>query len=450
MLPNCTEKEEETIYENPQFSKDPATPNLIYVVTNGYSDFTGVISYDLASKTVLHITTPEAHLNPIRPIPWEIDSLSVSSDYVFMKANINGWSSLFVMPLTGEHANSVLEVKPDWEGGWINFYTNKANGRPHELVLRLVSYKSRGHLAHLDITTAFQNILRDDNNEKYVHTALENYKQAAAAPPEFPTHAPKLIKFKSFDGLEVPALYYHPDSITKSVPVVIGIHGGPEGQATTRYRVPIHDYMLNELGLAVIYPNVRGSTGYGKKYLAADDIEKREDSVRDIASLMDYIQSDMKELDSSRIAVMGGSYGGYMVYACLVHFSSRLACGLANFGIAHWPSFLENTADYRRAHRRREYGDESDPQIRKFLESISPINHASKITAPLSIAHGETDVRVTVQEAIEMFEIVSKSGYVELMVCENEGHGFKQKSVIEFTNAAKICFLQKFLLSPTG
>ena len=88
-----------------------------------------------------------------------------------------------------------------------------------------------------------------------------------------------------------------------------------------------------------------------------------------------------------------------------------------------WPSFLENTADYRRAHRRREYGDESDPQIRAFLESISPINHADKITAPLSIAHGETDVRVTVQEAVEMFRIVSKRGYVELMVCENEGHG---------------------------
>jgi Prolyl oligopeptidase family len=130
-----------------------------------------------------------------------------------------------------------------------------------------------------------------------------------------------------------------------------------------------------------------------------------------------------------------------------------------------WPSFLENTADYRRAHRRREYGDESDPRIREFLESISPINHAHKITAPLSIAHGETDVRVTVAEAIRMFEIVSKQGYVELMVCENEGHGmcilfvrqtwliqvvgvgFKQKSVIEFTNVAKIRFLEKFLMS---
>ena len=152
--------------------------------------------------------------------------------------------------------------------------------------------------------------------------------------------------------------------------------------------------------------------------------------------------------------------------ASLTHFSSKLACGVANFGIAHWPSFLQNTAAHRRAARRLEYGDETDPRIREFLERISPLNNASKITIPLSIAHGETDSRVTVEEALRMQDIVSRNGvYTELMVCEKEGHGksptkipydkqfrtqypgFKQKSVIEFTNAAKLHFLERFLLS---
>ena len=237
VLPNCTTREEETTYELPQFSKDPDSPNLIYVTTDGYGDFTSVVSYDLVTKTVLHITTPETHLSTFRPISWGIDALKVSKEYLFFKANADGWSSLFVMLLTGKHKNAVFEVKLNWEGGWINFYRNEVNGRSHELALKLVSYKSRGHLARLDITKALQRVLEDDNGGRYISVSLENYTQAAAAAPEFATHAPKLIRFKSFDGLEVPALYYRPSDQNTTVPVVIGIHGGPEGQATTRYRV---------------------------------------------------------------------------------------------------------------------------------------------------------------------------------------------------------------------
>jgi len=137
--------------------------------------------------------------------------------------------------------------------------------------------------------------------------------------------------------------------------------------------------------------------------------------------------------------------------ACLTHLSPKLACGVANFGIAHFPSFLRNTAPFRRAIRREKYGDESNPEICAILERISPINNASKITKPLSIAHGENDSRVTVEEAMRMFDIVKKNGIpAELIVCEKEGHGFKQKSVIEYTNAAKIHFLQRFLLENLG
>ena len=158
--------------------------------------------------------------------------------------------------------------------------------------------------------------------------------------------------------------------------------------------------------------------------MAADDVEKRENSVQDISALIDYISSDMSdELDASRVAVMGGSYGGYMVYAVLVHFSSKLTCGLANYGIGHWPSFLRRTAAHRRSHRRKEYGDESTDEGLALLESISPLNRAEEINVPLSIAHGETDSRVTIDEAVEMWERIHERVHCELLVCEKEGHG---------------------------
>jgi dipeptidyl aminopeptidase/acylaminoacyl peptidase len=237
VLPGCTEKDEETYYDCPGFSKDPDTPNLIYVITNGYGDFTAVVAYDLASKDVLHITTPEAHLISLRPIPREVEDIEISREYLYFRANMDGWGALFVMPLTGEYKNTILEVIIDWEGGSIDYYPNEGNGRPHELAVRLVSYKSRGHLARLDITKAIQYIKEDENGGKFILASPENYRQAATTAPEFTTHPPKLITFKSFDGLVVPAFYYHPTEGKTITPVVVGIHGGPEGQATTRYRV---------------------------------------------------------------------------------------------------------------------------------------------------------------------------------------------------------------------
>jgi len=308
-----------------------------------------------------------------------------------------------------------------------------------------------GFLAALDFSHVFEDGFEPERDEQdpgnfFVYVSPRAYRQAAPSPPLFKVHPPKLLKFKSFDGLEVSCMYYHPDESQTAVPVVIQIHGGPASQSTAETRIPIHGYLLNELGCAIIYPNVRGSTGYGKRYCALDDVFKREDSVKDIGALLDHIKQNMKnELIASRVAVMGGSYGGYMVYASLVHFSSKLTCGLANFGIAHFPSFLEHTADRRRDQRRREYGDEREPDVRAFLERISPLNNAEKIVVPLSIAHGEEDSRVPVGEALHLWDIASKNHYMELMVCELEGHGFKQKSVIEFTNAAKIYFLERFL-----
>ncbi len=186
--------------------------------------------------------------------------------------------------------------------------------------------------------------------------------------------SPELAKFKSFDGLEVPAFVMKPAAAAKDKPgkhpVVIVIHGGPEAQ----YR-PVFSgfgqFLAAELGCAVVNPNVRGSDGYGKTYLKLDNAEKREDSVKDIGALLDWIKTQ-PDLDADRVAVMGGSYGGYMTLATLMHYSDRLKCGVDIVGIANFTTFLERTAPYRRALRRAEYGDETNPAMRKVFDEISP------------------------------------------------------------------------------
>ncbi|KAJ6546915.1 Alpha/Beta hydrolase protein [Mycena capillaripes] len=446
VLPNADEKENETAYNQPTFSRDPVKPHLIYLISNAYGDFHSVLTYDTVTRRVTHITTPESALCAIRPINWPCLSLRVTSDYIYFRSNAGGYTNLFVWPLSGPTKDTIVEIKPEWEGGQFGYTVNADNGRPHELVLSLVSHLSPSSLARLDLTGRLADVKRDENGDAYISVPLSRYTQAAPIPPTYRTLPAKLVRFKSFDGLEIPCMYYHPNDSKSVVPVVISIHGGPEGQSTSNSRSPIHWYIMNELGYAVIYPNVRGSSGYGKRFMAADDVEKREDSVKDIGALLGHIEHSMKnELDASRIAVIGGSYGGYMTLACMIHFPTKFACGLANFPIAHWPSFLEKTAPLRQAHRRGEYGDERIPEIRAFLEKVSPINRTSEIAAPLQIAHGDTDSRVPVDQAIRMWQTVSKSVHCELIVCEKEGHGFKQKSVIEYTNAAKLHFLERFL-----
>lgn len=445
-FPGATEKAESTAFDNASFSRDVNLPHLFYCTTNGYGDFASIVTYDLDTGSVIHITTSSAGIQAIRPILWEIQNLEVTSDNIVFTVNVEGWTSLFFMPLSGSHKNTVIEVKVAWERGWLTFHTNDSNGKPYELTLQLTSYHSRGRVAYLDLIPLLGDVKKDEKGHAYVLASVLPYAQAV--PPTVAHEVPPtLIRYKSFDGLEIPAIYYHPagQSVTS---VVINIHGGPASQATANYRTPTHSYLLNELKIAVIYPNVRGSSGYGKTYMAADDVLKREDSVKDIGALLDHITSNMQnELDSSRIAVAGGSYGGYMCLATLTHYSSKLVCGIENFGISHWPSFLENTAAVRRANRRLEYGDETIPEIRAFLERISPINHISKITVPLLITHGENDSRVTVHEAVSLYKTLSKNVHTELIICEMEGHGYKQKSVIEFTNAADILFLERFLFS---
>ncbi|KAJ7063598.1 Alpha/Beta hydrolase protein [Mycena amicta] len=451
LLPNATEKESETAFSLSSFSRDLDRPHLLYLLGDAFGAFQSIYTYDIKTRSVLHITTPEPSLQSIRPIPWDCSRLAVNSECVYFQANVDGYTSYFAWPLRGPLKDQIVQIKPQWEGGQFTVNSNAKNGKPYELVVTLRSHLSQSHLARLDLEGWFvpENLKTDEAGGAYISVPITPYKQATPIPPSYPTFPSKLIRFKSFDGLEIPCMYYHPTNGQTIVPLVLDIHGGPEGQSDSNRRMRIHWYITNELGCAVILPNVRGSRGYGKFFMAADSVEKREDSLKDIGALLDHVEQTMKnELDATRIAVMGGSYGGYMTLATLIHFPTRFACGLANFPIAHWPSFLEKTAPSRADHRRGKYGDERIPEIRAFLERISPLNRTSEITVPLQIAHGDSDSRVPVDQAIRMWQTVMKNGvHTELMVCAKEGHGFGQKSVIEFTNAAKLHFLERWLLN---
>jgi len=204
-------------------------------------------------------------------------------------------------------------------------------------------------------------------------------------------------------------------------PVLINIHGGPEGQA----RLGTSGGTVQESGITLITPNVRGSTGYGRTFTTLDDQYLREDAVRDIGALLDWI-GEQPDLDESRVAVTGGSYGGYMVLASLVHFSPRILCGIDVVGVSNFVTFLENTADYRRDLRRAEYGDERIPEMRAFLESISPLNNAERIKSRLMVVQGANDPRVPVGESRQIVEAVRGNGLdVAYMEGANEGHGFR-------------------------
>ncbi len=265
--------------------------------------------------------------------------------------------------------------------------------------------------------------------------------------------APQLVGFPTFDQAadgkprRIPAWYYRPQtaSADKKAPVLISIHGGPEGQSTAVFS-SLAQFYTNEMGVAVIQPNVRGSSGYGKTWLGLDNGFRREDSVRDIGALLDWIATQ-PELDASRVAVMGGSYGGYMSQACMVHYHDRLRCGVSVVGISNFLTFLQNTQDYRRDLRRVEYGDERDPAMREFLQKISPLTRITEVDKPMLVVQGKNDPRVPYTEAEQVVAALRAKGANPWYVLGlDEGHGFSKKANSDaYTNILAL-FLQKYLL----
>lgn len=241
---------------------------------------------------------------------------------------------------------------------------------------------------------------------------------------------PTLVRFPTFDSdsggpASIPAFVYTPPG-EGPFPVVVYIHGGPESQFRPTFS-SLFQYFVAELGIAIVAPNVRGSSGYGREFVMLDDGYKREDSVRDIGALLDWLGT-RPELDDDRVVVYGGSYGGYVALAAMIHYPERLLGGIESVGISNFVTFLENTRDYRRDRRRLEYGDERDPEMRAFLERISPNNNADRITKPLLVVQGLNDPRVPASESEQMVAAIRENGgEVWYLLGRNEGHGFRKK-----------------------
>jgi dipeptidyl aminopeptidase/acylaminoacyl peptidase len=255
---------------------------------------------------------------------------------------------------------------------------------------------------------------------------------------------PSLISYKSFDGKEITAFMYKPRGAGPH-PVLLYPHGGPEAQTRPNF-AGFFQFLANEMGIATIAPNVRGSTGYGRTFVNLDNGKLREDSVKDMGALIQWIDTQ-RDLDGKRLAVYGGSYGGYMSYATMIMYNDRMSAGISAVGISNFVTFLENTSEYRRDLRRVEYGDERDPDMRAFQTAISPTTNVAKIKKPMFIIQGANDPRVPMSEADQMLKAIRANGAdAWYMLAKDEGHGFAKKTNRDAQNEAIAAFLSAKLL----
>jgi dipeptidyl aminopeptidase/acylaminoacyl peptidase len=392
-----------------------------YGISDRLNEMARLIKINLETGAIETIT---------KDIPWDINTAAVSEDFKTFAFTVNegGNDRLYLMDIASGKYQAVESVSM----GSINDLNFSPCGK--KLSLSFSSPKLNGDVFLLDLETK----------------RLERWTESFTAGLDTSRFTePVIIEYPTFDKVDgkprmIPAFYYKPAKKSdKPFPVVIYIHGGPEGQFTSQFDAGI-SYYVEELGIAVLAPNVRGSSGYGKTYLTLDNAEKREDSVKDIGALLDWIGSQ-PELDKNRVMVVGGSYGGYMVLASMVHFSDRLAGGVDVVGISNWVTFLKNTSPYRQDQRRAEYGDER--VIGEFLNKISPLTNAVKIKKPLFVIQGKNDPRVPWTEAEQIVKIVRANGIpVWYQMATNEGHGFSKKDNRDYMEYSIINFFREFLL----
>lgn len=390
-----------------------------YMASDLDSEFARLVQVDLATSQRKVLTGD---------IPWDVEEFDLSPDGSVL-AFITNEDGVGVLRLL-DTATGQQRSKPNLPVGLASGLEWHENGR--DLGFTLTSARSSRDAYSLDIATG--EVLRWTESET---GGLDASKFSE----------PELIKFTAMDSRKISAFLYRPDAkkFPGPRPVLINIHGGPEGQSRPDF-LGRSNYYLNELGCVIIYPNVRGSSGYGKTFLALDNGFKREESVRDIGSLLDWV-SQQPGLDASRVGVMGGSYGGYMVLASLVHYSHRLRCGIDVVGISNFLTFLQNTQDYRRDLRRVEYGDERDPAMKTFLDKISPLNRVKNIERPLLVVQGKNDPRVPVTEAEQIVKAMRDAGRpCWYLMAADEGHGFAKKKNADFQFLTQILFLKEHLL----
>lgn len=409
------EQDERTTFSGISFTKNGKG---IYLITNKDSEFNRLAYYDMSSKKLTYISTS---------IPWDVEHAELSKDGTRLAfvTNENGLSKLHSLSTATNEYTSIQDIPAGIIGG-ISWY-----GDSKSIGITFVAYNSSADVFEYNIAT--KELIR------WTESELGGMDLSAL-------QEPKLISWKSFDGKSISGYLYTPSSkFSGKRPVIISIHGGPEGQSRPVFQGR-SNYYLSELGIAIIYPNVRGSTGYGKSFVDLDNGMKREESVKDIGALIDWI-AQQPGLDKDRIMIMGGSYGGYMTLAVSYLFSDKIRCALDVVGISNFNTFMKNTEAYRRDLRRVEYGDEQDPKMAAYFEAIAPLNHTDKIKKPLFIVQGGNDPRVPHTESIQMKEKIKQNGgTVWFLMAKDEGHGFKKKNNVDFQFYSTIEFIKQFLI----
>lgn len=399
-----------------------ADGKTIYWTTDRDADFLRLVRHDLQTQSDTVLTSD---------LGWDVEDFDLSDDgrWIALITNEAGISRLRVLDAASGRESPAPELPVGVVAG-LRFRPGS-----HELGFTLASARSQPDAYSVDLDT--KAVLR------WTISETAGFDAGRFAQPE-------LIRFPSFDDREITAFVYRPDSarFPGKRPCVINIHGGPESQFRPGF-LGRANFLIDALGITLIYPNVRGSSGYGRTFLALDDGYKREDSVKDIGALLDWI-TRQPDLDASRVGVEGGSYGGYMSLAVMTMFPERVRAGIDTVGISNFVTFLTNTSDYRRDLRRVEYGDERIPEMRDFLESISPLNRADRIQCPILVVQGLNDPRVPASEAEQIVASVRRNGIpVWYVVGINEGHGFAKKPNQDYLQGVQVTFWKRFLTETT-
>lgn len=395
----------------------------VLLLSDEGSDFMRLTQIDLATGARTIVSGTDR--------PWDIEDFALSGDGRILAYVVNedGYSKLVVQDFRTRRALP----QPQLPAGVVGGLAFSADGETLGFSLSTPTASS----------DAWSWGVSDGKLQRWTASELGGLDAKALATPD-------LIRYPSFDKRSIPAFVYRPKlAAGQKAPVIIDIHGGPEAQSRPTFSA-FHQHSVAELGAAVIVTNIRGSSGYGKTYLNLDNAEKREDSVRDIGALLDWIKTQ-PDLDPSRVVVYGQSYGGYMSLAVMTHYSDRLAGGIERYGISNFVSFLQNTEAYRRDLRRAEYGDERDPKMLKAFETISPMNNVGKISKPMLVMQGWNDPRVPKSESDQVVARLREQGietwYVQF---KDEGHGFLKKINNDRRREVETQFLQKVLGAPKG
>ncbi|MGB2868955.1 MAG: S9 family peptidase [Bacteroidota bacterium] len=406
---------EQIAYGTGRFSKDGKG---IYLTTDRESEFTRLAYMDLSTKRVTYLTSH---------ISWDVDEVELSPDgmTIAFVTNEDGVGTLHFMNTRTRNALPA----PKLPNGIVSDIEWHHGGK--YIAFEISSAKSPADVYSLEV--------KSGKVERWTMSETGGLNTE-----RFPDA--KLIKWKTFDDKMISGFLYRPPArFTGKRPVIVNIHGGPEGQFRPGF-LGRNNYYLNELGVVVIFPNVRGSSGYGKTFLKLDNGFLREGSYKDIAALFDWIKQQT-DLDGDRIMVTGGSYGGHATLAVSTFYSDKIRCSVDVVGMSNLVTFLEHTESYRRDLRRVEYGDERESKMREFLEKIAPMNHVELIKKPMFVIQGKNDPRVPYTESEQIVGALKKINTpVWYLLATDEGHGYSKKKNQDFQFYASVIFIKEFLM----